>query len=236
LQTKAVIFDFFGTLVPNFTHSAHKEMLRQMACLTGAPVEPFVEGWLATFHQRATGTFPTTRCNIEAVCQGLEIFPQDHQYEAAIRLRSDFEKRQAVPRPTAISTLLAVRCLGLKTCLISDCSIELPEIWDQTPFAPLFDSTVFSCCVKMRKPSQEIYLEACRRLDVQPAHCLYVGDGGSRELSGASEAGMSAILLASPEEQDNADTHRIDAEAWTGPKISDLEELLSRIMAFPSRR
>ena len=37
---------------------------------------------------------------------------------------------------------------------------------------------------------------------------------------------MSAVLLASPDEQDNADTHRIDEEQWTGRKISDLKELL----------
>jgi putative hydrolase of the HAD superfamily len=224
---RAVIFDFFGTLVPNFTQSAHKDMLRQMACITGAPIERFVEGWLATFNQRATGIFPTTRSNIEAVCRGLDVAPEDYQYEAAIRLRCEFEKAQAVPRPAAISTLQAVRSLGLKTCLISDCSAELPQIWHETPFAPFFDSAVFSCCVKMRKPNREIYFEACRQLEVEPAQCLYVGDGGSRELSGASQAGMSAILLASPEEQDNADTHRIDAEVWTGRKISELEELLA---------
>jgi putative hydrolase of the HAD superfamily len=226
ITLRAVVFDFFGTLVPNFTVSGHKDVLRQMARVTGAPVERFVEGWLATFHQRATGAFPTTRSNIEAVCQALNVAPENHQYEAAARLRYDFEKRQVAPRPAAISTLQVVRSFGLKTCLVSDCSPELPQIWPETPFAPLFDSTVFSCCLKIRKPNREIYLEACRRLRVEPPQCLFVGDGGSRELSGATEAGMSAVLLASPEEQSNADIHRVDEEEWTGRKISDLKELL----------
>ena len=223
---RAIVFDFFGTLVPNFTVSGHKDVLCQMARVTGAPVEQFIEGWLATFDQRATGAFPSTRANLEAVCQALDVAPENHQFEAAVQLRYDFEKRQVTPRPTAISTLQILRSLGLKTCLVSDCSPELPQIWPQTPFAPLFDSAVFSCCVKIRKPNREIYLEACRRLNVLPSECLFVGDGGSRELSGATQAGMSAVLLASPDEQDNADTHRIDEEQWTGRKFSDLKELL----------
>ena len=226
IPLRAIVFDFFGTLVPNFSISGHKDVLRQMARATGAPVEQFVERWLATFDQRAAGAFPTTRANIEAVCRALHVAPENDQYQAAVQLRYDFEKRQIVPRATAISTLQILRSLGLKTCLVSDCSQELPQIWRETPFAPLFDSAVFSCCVKIRKPNREIYLEACRRLGVQPSECLFVGDGGSRELTGATEAGMSAVLLASPEEQDNADTHRIDEETWTGRKISDLKELL----------
>jgi hypothetical protein len=37
---------------------------------------------------------------------------------------------------------------------------------------------------------------------------------------------MRAILLASPEEQNNGDIHRVDGEQWTGQTISDLDELL----------
>ena len=235
IEIQAVVFDFFGTLVPNFTVSGHKDVLRQMARATGAPVEQFVEGWLATFNQRATGAFPTTRSNIEAVCRALDVSPENQQYEAAGQLRYDFEQRQVAPRPTAISTLRALKSLGLKTCLVSDCSPELPQLWPETPFAPLFDSAVFSCCIGIRKPNREIYLEACRRLRVQPSECLFVGDGGSRELSGAAEAGMSAVLLAAPEEQDNLDTHRIDEENWKGPRISDLKELLAIIETAPRR-
>ena len=41
---------------------------------------------------------------------------------AAIRIT---QKRQIAPRPTAIATLQTVKALGLKTCLVSDCSMEL---------------------------------------------------------------------------------------------------------------
>ena len=226
MAAKAVLFDFFGTLVPNFMLSAHKEVLRQMAGAAGAPAEPFVEHWLATFEERATGVFPTARENIQAVCGELNIIPAEHQYAAAVRLRLEFEKRHIAPRATALSTLRMIKSLGLKTGLVSDCSPELPQIWKETPFAPWFDAAVFSCDEGIRKPNPKIYLKACRRLDVEPAECFFVGDGGSRELSGATQVGMRAVLLAAPEEQNNADTHRIDGEEWRGPTIYDLKELL----------
>jgi putative hydrolase of the HAD superfamily len=57
---------------------------------------------------------------------------------------------------------------------------------------PLFDVTVFSCAVSLAKPDPEVYLLACRELDVPPSETLYVGDGADDELVGARTAGLSA--------------------------------------------
>ncbi len=46
----------------------------------------------------------------------------------------------------------------------------------------------------MEKPSRRIYEIACERLKVQPQQCLYVGDGSSKELTGAASVGMLPIL------------------------------------------
>lgn len=40
------------------------------------------------------------------------------------------------------------------------------------------------------KPDPAIYLLACRRLGVAPEDCVFVGDGGDRELEGAAAVGM----------------------------------------------
>ena len=44
-----------------------------------------------------------------------------------------------------------------------------------------------------------MYLTACERLRVEPEECLYVGDGGSRELTGAAAVGMTAVRLVAPD-------------------------------------
>jgi putative hydrolase of the HAD superfamily len=225
-SVRAVLFDFFGTLVPNFKLSEHKALLREMATAVGAPGEPFVERWLGTFEERATGVFPSARENIFAVCETLNVTPTELQCSEAVRLRLEFEKRHIAPQRSALSTLRAVKALGLKTCVVSDCSPELPQIWSETPFARLFDAAVFSCDVGIRKPNPKIYLTACRRLTVEPDECVFVGDGGSGELTGATAVGMHAVLLAWPDERNNSYTHRIDGEEWCGTVINDPKEVL----------
>ena len=45
----------------------------------------------------------------------------------------------------------------------------------------------------MKKPDACIYEEASKRLGMDMAECLFVGDGGSNELTGAVNAGMEAV-------------------------------------------
>ena len=45
----------------------------------------------------------------------------------------------------------------------------------------------------MKKPDACIYEEALRRLGIMPDECIFVGDGGSRELEGAKSAGIKAV-------------------------------------------
>jgi putative hydrolase of the HAD superfamily len=59
----------------------------------------------------------------------------------------------------------------------------------------LFDTVLFSCEVKLKKPDRRIYELCAQRLGVEPDECLYVGNGGSDELAGARRAGMTPVLL-----------------------------------------
>ncbi len=89
----------------------------------------------------------------------------------------------------------------------------------------MFDVTVFSCVAGIKKPDPRIYHIATERLGVDPQDCLYIGDGSSRELTGALEVGMHPVLIHDPDESD--DTHFIDREDdWKGPVISSLREVL----------
>ena len=43
------------------------------------------------------------------------------------------------------------------------------------------------------KPDRKIYELACDRLRIEPSEAVFVGDGGSNELWGATEAGIEAL-------------------------------------------
>lgn len=225
---KAVIFDFWGTLVPNFSLSEHKAVLAKMADRMGAPREAFVQQWLDTVVQRMTGEFTSVHANVEAICTTLSVPFDPESCEQAVQERYAYEREHIVPRPTAIATLREIRERGLKIGLITDCSIELPDLWQETPFAPLFDVTTFSAVAKIKKPNPQIYQMTAGELGVACADCLYVGDGGSNELAGADAVGMRPIWLYDEAEQ-GTDAHRIGHRDWDGERVGDLSEVLGFI-------
>ena len=126
-------------------------------------------------------------------------------------------------RPDAISTLRTLRDRRLRTAVVSDCTPELTAFWPELPIAGLLDARVLSIEERRCKPHPAMYREAARRLGVAPDECLYVGDGGSHELTGALLVGMTPIRLIA---DDAADHLVFRPDSWIGPAVSRLVEVL----------
>lgn len=225
---RAVIFDLFGTLVETWSRSAFEGFLVRAAGVLCAPPEEFARLWLATASHRMTGKFATTLANFEHICQVMSLPAETSRLREAARIRLDFTRDSLIWRHDALDTLTSLRASGKKTGLISDCSCEVPELWDSTPVAPLIDVAVFSCIVGIQKPDPHIYALACDRLRVPPEECLYVGDGDSRELTGAAEAGLHPVLLRAIDDR-VADPYRLEAEEWEGTVIERLSEVVELV-------
>lgn len=226
MKYQAVIFDLFGTIIDNFSLPEYQSVLVEMASILEAPHDEFARWWLDTFIERTTGVHPTHKESIEYICQKLGIGVSEAQVEHAARVRLDYTARAIKPRAGSIEVLTRLKSEGYKTGLISDCSGEIPIVWDNTPFAQLFDATVFSCKAGTKKPDPQIYYMATEKLMVEPQDCLYIGDGSSQELTGAANVGMHPVLIRVPDESTNA--HFIDREKnWDGPVISSLQEVLN---------
>lgn len=132
------------------------------------------------------------------------------------------------PRSDAVSTLDRLQSLGLRTALISNCSPETLELWSTTPFADAIDEPLFSCAEGLIKPDPDFYLRACERLSVEPTTCVYVGDGGSHELTGAIRVGMRAVLIRTP--NDRVASDHSDRGSWKGEAIDALCEIPKLIL------
>lgn len=201
-----------------------------MVSILSAPAEDFTRLWYETFNKRCTRVFKTPEDNIDYVCQKLGVPIEDSQKSLAAHIRFQLTKDSMIPLPESLAVLSRLESEGYKTGLISDCSVEVPAIWQHTPFAPLFDATVFSCLAGMKKPDPRIYRLAAEQLRVELHSCLYIGDGSSQELTGAAAVGMHPLLIRNPDE-DSTETHRVDAEAeeWHGPVISSLKDVLTLV-------
>lgn len=227
-STSAVVFDLFGTLVPNLSRAEFRATAEAMARAVGAPAEDFVHLYgEGTYRLRFTGELPTTEANVEYVCERLRVRAEPEQVAEAVRLRIGLTRRMLLaPLPGALEALAELRESGYAIGLVSDCSAEVPLVWPETELAPLIDAPVFSCRVGFRKPDPRIYALACEGLGVPPARCLYVGDGSGRELSGARAVGMRAALIRVAYDG-TTDTDRPEVLAWKGLELEALADVLA---------
>lgn len=63
----------------------------------------------------------------------------------------------------------------------------------------VFDVTIFSCVVGIRKPERGIYQIALNGLSMQPKEAIFIDDK-EENVKGAGEIGINTILFKSPEE------------------------------------
>jgi epoxide hydrolase-like predicted phosphatase len=99
------------------------------------------------------------------------------------------------PEPAMVEAVREIRAGGLKTGMLSNSWST--EHYDRDLLAELFDDTVISAEVHLHKPQPEIYRLAAKRLEVEPAKCLFVDD--LREnCEGAEAVGMTAIRFRDP--------------------------------------
>lgn len=94
--------------------------------------------------------------------------------------------------PEVLGALEALRARGLKLAVVTNSFAEDVAGWESSPLRRLFDVALFSCVAGLAKPDPEIYLLACRELQVRPDRALFIGDGEDDELDGARSAGLRA--------------------------------------------
>ena len=222
---RAVVFDLWGTLVDELTYPeanrlVYRQKVDETADLLGLDRDAFADAWAAGAGERLVGIFSTEGALLH-ICQGLGVEPDAGRLRVAVEVRFEYVRGALSPRPDTVETLSTLKDLGYRVGLISNCSEEVSAMWSSTPFAPLVDAAVLSYDVRLAKPDPRVYEMAVEGLGVAAEECLYVGDGTSNELSGASKAGMTAVLMRAP--YDQADGAR---EAWAGARISDIREVL----------
>ena len=226
MNPKAMVFDYYGTLTMSISASARRSGVIRVAQVLGVPADLLLETLDSTFTERATGrcgdmlatmSWVATRCGYDLPAERLAAACAarwEVEMEYARRIRSD-----------SVDTLRRVRAQGLRIGVVSDCTHELPECSASLPVAPFVDTTVFSTEMGQRKPHPSMYLAVCETLKIAPTEAIYVGDGGSNELTGATAVGMKAIRLVA---EDATEAWVCDAEpTWTGPVIDSLTALTS---------
>jgi putative hydrolase of the HAD superfamily len=221
----AVVFDFYGTLTPVSPAEAWASNAAGLAAAMDVRPEDLIRVLEETFPERITGAFGGVTQTMREVADRLGVQLSSDQLARVTRIRRERQEAMFGLRPEALRVIGALRGRGLPIGLLSDCTVELPEAWPRLPLAGVIDAPVFSCLERMRKPDPRLFRKVAAGLAVEPAECLYVGDGGGHELTGASAVGMGAVLLAGPDWERHRDHNR--EAGWAGPRIGSLAELLA---------
>ncbi|MBN1592834.1 MAG: HAD-IA family hydrolase [Candidatus Coatesbacteria bacterium] len=221
---RAVIFDLYGTLIDLFEWSDEQDVLARMADILSLPAAEFQKTWTETYPELVTGAFHDEVAYIGNLCDRLGAKPGDEKLSVALAIKHEFTSGLIIPRSDAEETLNRLRAAGLKLALLTNCSPEVPGYWNRTALAPLMDAAIFSFQVGCKKPDPRIYNLTCERLGVGPEECVFVGDGGNRELEAADEVGMTSIMIRTPEDH-IYNPRRTASDGWAGRRIAHLMEV-----------
>jgi putative hydrolase of the HAD superfamily len=226
---RAVLFDFFGTLTHAIVRGpSHERIARMLGC------EParFTAVLDATFPARSASALGDETSALRAVARAAGGDPSPAILRAACAARTSAIRADIRIRSDAEPVLDLLRRLGYRIGVVTDCGPELPRILPELPIARYVQAAVYSIEAGTHKPDPVMYHTACARLGVQPHDCLYVGDGGSRELTGAIAAGLDAVRLVAP---DLGNHLNFDVDTtFRGPELTCLTDVLDAIYARPS--
>jgi putative hydrolase of the HAD superfamily len=215
---RAVVFDLWFTLAI-WPEERSADLRRIWSSALDVPVERVEELWIGEelFRLRETGPIAPA---IEALHQSLGT---SGDVADIVARRQELTREALVPVDGSLDTLRTLRERRVKTGLISNCTEEVALVWDETPFAGLFDVAIFSATAGCMKPDREIYELALTKLGVSASEALFVGDGANDELRGARDVGMTPVLA----ELDGAP--RSGVGDWTGLRVTAIPQVLDLV-------
>ncbi len=187
---RAVIFDMFETLISY--HTCPVYFGTQMAEDAGIPAAEFLSKWRATDYDRSTGK-RTVEEVLEQILKEFGCYTEELLQMLVCKRGATIDKCLNNKDAEIIPMLQALKERGISIGLISNCYQEEAARIRKSELFPYFDAVFFSNEQGICKPEKEIYYRCVEALSVKPEECLYVGDGGSRELETAEELGMKVL-------------------------------------------
>ena len=189
---KAVIFDMFETLVTLFEGKTYFSENVADDLGLGPQLDAYRKTWHATENNRTLGKI-TFAQGIETALRALgQYTPQKVELVMKHRLAALQDTFSAIPKES-VQLLQELKARGIKIGLMTNTFSDERDFIRACELFPYFDVPLISYEIGICKPSQKMFSMMTERLGVTAADCLYVGDGGSRELYAAREAGMHPV-------------------------------------------
>lgn len=214
----AVIFDFDGVILDSETpeYEAHRRIYQR--CGASLTVEEWCDciGIYSERHEERWFTL---------LCERVELAPTPEEYEAE-RRRNFVELVPREPRRGIRELLEALRDSDVPAAIASSAPARwvVPAV-ARIGVAPLCRTIVSGSDVARGKPAPDVYLEAARRLGVDPARSVAIEDSGPG-LAAARAAGLKTVAiphwLTERHQLSGADLRVADAGELTVARLATL--------------
>ena len=238
----AVVFDWGGTITPWHTVDV-TEQWRVFAReyhldetdpgladeLAGRIWEAEAAGW-------ARGRDEGASSRLEEILAEAGIVADDPRAVAGLAAYQAFWEPHTWTDPQIRPLWEGLRDNGIRVGVLSN------TIWSRDYHRSLFerdgvldlvDADVYSSETPWVKPQREIFLEAARRVGVDPERCVYVGDRGYEDVHGPQSVGMRAILVP---HSDIPANQQVAHDATPDAVVHEVIEVLDIALRWSGRR
>ena len=206
---KAVIFDFWGTIVEI---GVHPSPIRQVKSILNIDI-PFPSYILKFEDVFMKQPYDNLFEAFTEVCKAFYVEPKKELLEELVGLWNK-NKLLAKPFPETVEVLKELKDYGYKVVLLAntDC-FSIEEIMEKYDLRKYFDSIILSYNVHMLKNNPRMFQKVLEEINASKEEVVMVGDSIESDIIGAKKAGVEAILV------DRTDTRDFK------PKVSDLKGL-----------
>jgi putative hydrolase of the HAD superfamily len=213
-MVRAIIFDFWGTLVENGIHPSPVNQVKYILRLRMT----FREFVVRFEEAMMTKEYNDLNEAFSAVCTEFNVKPHDFVMEKLVGM---WNKNELLGKPffETIEMLEYLKESGFKLGLISNTNPTIQRVLDKYDLHKYFDAEVMSYQEGKLKTDPELFNKLIERLQVTKDQTVMIGDSIQTDVLGSRAAGIRSILL-----------DRMNKRKFS-PKIRNLRELKDLIEA-----
>ena len=189
---KAIIFDFWGTLVENGVNSSPLKQVMSIMHLDNLPFSAFVASFERSF---MTKRYESLAEGFEITCKNFDIRYNQRVIDDLIGLWNK-NRLLAKPFPETIKVLEELKAKGLKLALISNTdAFSIEPLLEKYGMSKYFDAIVMSYKTGILKTDKKSFEIILKELGIEKEEVIMVGDSLQSDIAGAQNAGIKGVLV-----------------------------------------
>lgn len=209
----AVLFDLDGTLLDH--EGAVRDALQVWLPSLGLSVdEVFLERWFAAEQQQLAewragriSWAEQRRRRLRGVLPAAALGSTEDELDAVFAGYLQAYERSWRAFEDAAESLQVLAQQGLRLGMLTNGTLEQQQAkLEAMGLADRFEFVLTAEGLGAAKPDPVVYLAACDRFDLRPAHVLHVGDLPDVDVAAAQAAGLHAVLIDRSNQHDQADS------------------------------